>query len=151
MRLLPLLTMILLAWGTALADSTPAAEPTPPGRPRLTTEQRFERANVTADGKLTLAQAQQRYKTIARNFSVIDRTGKGFVTIEDVRAWQESTRNARQAARMAADDPLRPRHAVQRRTADPTADAEQRTWRAPGEDAPPPRELLPTGPAEATR
>ncbi len=87
-------------------------------RPRMTTEQRFQAANTTRDGKLTREQAKQGYKSIAKNFDAIDATGKGFVTLDDIRAWRKSVREARQAARATYDDPLRPRPAIQLRPTD---------------------------------
>jgi len=80
----------------------------------MSTEQRFQAANTTRDGRLTLPQARQGYKSIVRHFETIDATGKGFVTLDDIRAWQKATRDARLAARAALDDPLRPRAAMQR-------------------------------------
>jgi hypothetical protein len=77
-------------------------------------EQRFDLANTTRDGRLTLAQAKINYKTVARNFELIDTSGKGFVTLEDIRAWRKAARLMRQAQRSALNDPLRPRQALQR-------------------------------------
>jgi hypothetical protein len=77
-------------------------------------EQRFDLANTTRDGRLTLAQAKISYKTVARNFELIDTSGKGFVTLEDIRAWRKAARLMRQAQRSALNDPLRPRQALQR-------------------------------------
>ena len=98
-------------------EAAPAANPgtNPSSRVRLSVEQRFQAANVTQDGKLTREQARQGYKSIARNFDAIDATGKGFVTLEDIRTWRRSVRDGRQAERATMDDPLRPRQAIQRR------------------------------------
>lgn len=99
---------------------SPAAPPAPlpkvvtPSRTRLTMEQRFDLANTSRDGRLTLDQAKTGYKTVARNFELIDTSGKGFVTLEDIRAWRKATRLLRQAQRSARNDPLRPRQALQR-------------------------------------
>ncbi len=121
MRLLPLVLAILLGISPALANDPPSKPAAATPRPRMTTEQRFEQANTTRDGQLTLEQARQGYKTVARAFETIDATGKGFVTLEDVRAWQKAARDARQAARTTLNDPLRPRHAVQRGPAEEPA------------------------------
>ena len=122
MRLHVFLLAALLGTSPAMADDPPAAQGKPgvttPTRQRLTMEQRFELANTTRDGRLTLEQAKTGYKTVARNFELIDTTGKGFVTLEDVRAWRQATRLVRQATRSAANDPLRPRQALQRTPTD---------------------------------
>ena len=131
MRLHVFLLAALLGTSPAMADDPPAAQGKPgvttPTRQRLTMEQRFELANTTRDGRLTLEQAKTGYKTVARNFELIDTTGKGFVTLEDVRAWRQATRLVRQATRSAANDPLRPRQALQRTPSD-----------IPAHEAPPP-------------
>lgn len=111
---LPLLFLLALvnptqAWAH---DPRPRSESSTTQRARMTTEQRFHAANVTRDGRLTLEQARQGYKTVARNFETIDATDKGFVTLADIRAWRQSVRDAHQAARADLDDPLRPRPAV---------------------------------------
>ena len=129
MRLHVFLLAALLGASPAMANDPPPAregtkpavtkpEASTPARPRLTMEQRFDLANTTQDGRLTLDQAKVGYKTVARNFELIDTTGKGFVTLEDVRAWRKATRLVRQAARSAANDPLRPRQALQRTPTD---------------------------------
>lgn len=99
-------------------DQPTAFDPSVTARPRMTTEQRFQAANTTRDGKLTREQAMQGYKSIAKNFDAIDATGKGFVTLDDIRAWRKSVREARQTERATHDDPLRPRPAVQLRPTD---------------------------------
>jgi hypothetical protein len=134
MRLRLFLLAALVAAGPAWAASPPSApEAATKPNTRMTMEQRFERANTAQDGRLTLEQAKRGYKTIARNFARIDTTGKGFVTIEDIRAWRQANREARQAARAAMNDPLRPRHAVQRAPGDQAA-----------QSVPPPSETPPS-------
>ena len=76
---------------TAPAVAAPAlAVPKPvtkPKAPALTTEQRFEKANTTHDGKLTKAQATTaKWTTVTRNFATIDKGKKGFVTVEEIKA-----------------------------------------------------------------
>jgi hypothetical protein len=119
-RLLPLL-LLVLSWSAPALASDPLPMPDPPAqqRGRMTTEQRFQAANRTQDGRLTLEQAKQGYKTIARHFEAIDATSKGFVTLDDIRAWQKAIRDARLAERAALEDPLRPRQAIQRTTPPP--------------------------------
>jgi hypothetical protein len=58
----------------------------------LTTQQRFEQANVTHDGHLTLDQAKTGYKTLARHFTVIDQDKKGYITEDDIRAYYKTQR-----------------------------------------------------------
>ena len=49
---------------------------------------KFEAANTTHDGHLTLAQAQAAgMHRIVKNFSAIDTTNQGYVTLQDVQAW----------------------------------------------------------------
>ena len=56
-------------------------------------EQRFEQANVTHDGHLTEAQAKAGYPTIARHFAAIDQDKKGYVTEDDIRAYNKLQRS----------------------------------------------------------
>ena len=65
---------------------TTSAEPT---HKRLTMEQRFEQANITHDGHLTEEQAKTGYKSIARHFAAIDQDKKGYVTLDDIRAYNK--------------------------------------------------------------
>ncbi len=55
-------------------------------------EQHFEQANVTHDGHLTLEQAKTGYKSIARHFAAIDQDKKGYVTVDDIRAYNKTQR-----------------------------------------------------------
>ena len=53
---------------------------------------KFDAANTTHDGHLTLAQAQEAgLKTIATNFAAIDTEHRGYVTFNDVIAWRLDT------------------------------------------------------------
>lgn len=52
---------------------------------------KFDAANTTHDGHLTLAQAQAAgMKRIVKNFSKIDTDNKGYVTLDDLRAWHKA-------------------------------------------------------------
>src|SRR4051794_19256462 len=64
-----------------------------PAHPRLTMEQHFEQANVTHDGQLTEAQAKAGYPTVARHFAAIDQDKKGYVTVDDIRAYKKLHRS----------------------------------------------------------
>ncbi len=58
--------------------------------------QRFEAANVTHDGRLTREQADASgMRGIARNFDQIDVDRKGYVTLQDLRAFAQARRAAR--------------------------------------------------------
>lgn len=49
--------------------------------------QRFAAANLTGDGRLTIEQARSTLPYVARNFDGIDAARKGYVTLEDIRAF----------------------------------------------------------------
>jgi hypothetical protein len=69
---------------------------------------KFDAANTTHDGHLTLAQAQAAgLKPIAANFAAIDTAHRGYVTFNDVVAWRLDTMAARMekhAAELRAKD-----------------------------------------------
>jgi hypothetical protein len=88
MRILPSLLAVALIALPAFAQ-TAAAKPT---HPHLTLEQRFEQANVTHDGHLTLDQAKTGYKAVARHFDAIDQDKKGYVTEEDIHSFYKTQR-----------------------------------------------------------
>ena len=94
-RLCFLLTALLVAVVPALAQTAvEGAAPSPPGAvaPHRFTD-RFNAANTTHDGNLTLAQAQQAHMPmIVRHFSQIDAQSKGYVTMADIRAFRQKTR-----------------------------------------------------------
>lgn len=106
--------------GTAPGGSTPAltspgATPAAgagaqPRRPRMTMAKRFEAANTTRDGKLTLDQAQAANMVrVVKNFDAIDTHHNGYVTIEDIRAYNRARRAERQgSAQPGADTAPRP-------------------------------------------
>ena len=93
----------------ALADD-PKPAPQPATHARGTWEQHFTEANTTHDGHLTAEQAKAGYPTIAKHFAEIDTGGKGFVTLDDVRAWHKVQRAAHPPA---TENKLRPRNAYQ--------------------------------------
>jgi opacity protein-like surface antigen len=86
MRILPLL---VAAAALAVVAQAQAAHPKH-SHPTLT--QRFEQANVTHDGHLTLDQAKAGYKSVAKHFSDIDKDNKGYVTEDDIRAYYKAQR-----------------------------------------------------------
>ena len=64
----------------------------PPHGPRA----RFEAANVTHDGRLTLQQAEAaNWPAVAKHFAEIDRDNKGYITMQDLHAWNMARHAAR--------------------------------------------------------
>ena len=82
--LLPLLVAAALAL-PAFAQTTTAKST----HIRLTMP---EQANTTHDGHLTLDQAQTGYKSVARHFDAIDQDKKGYITEDDIRAYNKAQR-----------------------------------------------------------
>jgi pyruvate/2-oxoglutarate dehydrogenase complex dihydrolipoamide acyltransferase (E2) component len=61
---------------------------TPPARHRMTRAQRFEMANTTHDGHLTMAQAKAaNMSMVVKNFDLIDTSKKGYVTLDDINTY----------------------------------------------------------------
>lgn len=87
---------------TSAAPSSAAPAPAAAARPhqaRQTFAQRFEAANTTHDGHLTLAQAQAGHMpSVARDFAAIDKDKHGYITMEDVKAYRAARRAARRSA-----------------------------------------------------
>ncbi len=119
MRVFPVLAGVLLMGSVALAQpgpgpdgGVPSAPPgagdqgqPPPQQPQPARggfRQKFEAANVTHDGHLTREQSEAAgMRGIVKRFDEIDVGKKGFITMEDVRAWHQ----ARAAARPGAPAP----------------------------------------------
>jgi len=108
MRLIPPLAALLLVSSAAIAQPAPDAGPPPPPPPmqqqmqpppppgHMRMRDRFEAANTTHDGRLTIDQAQAAgWHGLVRNFGQIDADHKGYVTIQDIRAWGQARRAAR--------------------------------------------------------
>ena len=77
----------------AIAIALPVHAQTTTGKPmhpHTTMQQRFEQANVTHDGHLTLDQAKTGYKSIVRHFDAIDQDKKGYITEDDIRAYYKT-------------------------------------------------------------
>lgn len=83
-HLLPILAAAMFA--------LPAYAQSPPAHAHLTMAQRFEQANVTHDGHLTLDQAKSGYKSVARHFAAIDQDKTGYVTEDDIHAYYKAQR-----------------------------------------------------------
>ncbi len=69
---------------------------------------KFDAANTTHDGHLTLAQAQAgNLKIVAANFQAIDLKNRGYITFNDVMAWrleQLAQKLQQRAAELRAQD-----------------------------------------------
>ena len=81
------------------APASPAATTTAaPRARRRTLAERFDAANTTHDGHLTLEQARAgRMIAVARDFDAIDKQHHGYVTMDDIRDYIRARRAARRA------------------------------------------------------
>ncbi len=80
--------------------SAGGAQPVQAPRARRTYQARFDAANITHDGHLTLEQARAgRMIAVARDFAAIDTTQKGYVTMDDIKAHRRAVRLVRKAAK----------------------------------------------------
>jgi hypothetical protein len=83
---------------TAAPATTPdaAAQPAKPApKPRMTASQRFDAANTSHDGRLTMDQARAaKIAPLVKNFAAIDKDNKGYVTKADIAAWRKANRSA---------------------------------------------------------
>jgi hypothetical protein len=83
----------------APAAATPAAPAKKTTHRRMTFQQRFDAANTTHDGKLTKEQAQAAHMTsTVKNWDAIDKDKKGYVTMDDLKAYAAAQRAAHHAA-----------------------------------------------------
>ncbi len=96
---------LFIASHAALAQTPAPATPSvtlvkPPRVSRM--EQRFNTANTTHDGHLTLDQAKAAKMTsVVTHFASIDRGGKGYVTLDDVKTAASTDRATKAAAKAA--------------------------------------------------
>jgi len=80
------------------AATTPETPPALTARPitpqthhRMTMAQRFEAANTSHDGHLTLVQAKSaNMSVVVKNYDQIDTSKKGYVTLDDIHAYYRS-------------------------------------------------------------
>jgi hypothetical protein len=93
----PMTPGMTMAPGTTMAPGgamAPAAPKTP--RKRQTLQQRFDAANTTHDGHLTLDQATAaKWTYIVKHFTAIDAGKKGYVTVADIRAYAKAMHTAK--------------------------------------------------------
>ena len=80
--------------GAAKAIATPGAAPAPSAL-----ADRFAAADVNHDGKVTLEEATGKMPMVARNFDKIDKTKKGYVTLDDLQAFAQERSAQRNAAK----------------------------------------------------
>jgi hypothetical protein len=100
MRLLHAVLLVpIFCCGPVLAET---ASPAAQHHGRRSAEEHFNDANTTHDGHLTLAQAEAGYKSIGKAFGEIDVKHRGYVTLEDIKAWKAAKKAARQASKHAA-------------------------------------------------
>jgi len=87
----------------APAPSAPAGTSAPAGRAtrsRRSLAARFDAANTTHDGHLTLEQARAgRMRAVVRDFAKIDKDHRGYVTMDDIRNYRRERRAAARANR----------------------------------------------------
>ena len=82
----------------AASAAAPAAPATP--HPRRTLQQRFDDANTTHDGHLTLKQARAgRMNAVVRDFAETDTARHGYVTMDEIKAHSRAVRLAKKAAK----------------------------------------------------
>ncbi len=96
-------TLLIAAFAAATAlAQTPAQQP-PASRQRAFVD-RFNAANTTHDGHLTLQQAQAaNLPMLVRHFDAIDTQHKGYITLQDLRAYRQQERAAHQGGPRQSD------------------------------------------------
>ena len=86
---------------TAPATTAPAtgdtAMPARHARSHMTLQQRFDQANTTHDGHLTLDQAKAGMPMVAKHFDAIDKDKKGYITTEDIHSYTAARRASHHA------------------------------------------------------
>lgn len=74
------LSLALAAAMTVLANPAHSQMPT-----NAQVEARFKAADKDGDGHLTRQEAEAGMPRVAKNFALIDKTGKGFVTLDEIK------------------------------------------------------------------
>ena len=87
---------ILLA--LMFAASAAAAQTPAPSHAHRTLAERFDEANTTHDGHLTAEQARAKMPAVSRDFAAIDTGNRGYVTVDDIKAYNREKRAAKKAA-----------------------------------------------------
>jgi hypothetical protein len=65
---------------------------------RMTFQQRFNQANTSHDGHLTLDQAKAGLPSVAKHFGAIDKDKKGYITVDEIHAYNTQHRAAHHTA-----------------------------------------------------
>ena len=88
--------------GTAPSAGTAGPAPVAGSpRPRRTLQDRFDNANTSHDGRLTLEQARAGHmNAVVRDFAQIDTGNRGYVTLDEIKAQRKAARQARKAAKL---------------------------------------------------
>jgi hypothetical protein len=96
-----LLAVFTLGGAVALAQTSaaPAAPASDTQDVRSKISDRFSAADVDHNGKLTREEAAAKMPRVARNFDQIDKTHKGFVTLDDVQAFARERAAAKKAGK----------------------------------------------------
>ena len=113
MRFLPAFAGFLLLSTAAVAQPAPDASAPPPDAgqqaapaprpPHMGLRQRFNAANTTHDGRLTRDQAQAAgMHGIAVHFDQIDTDKKGYITLQDLKAFRQARQQAKAAQQQQA-------------------------------------------------
>jgi hypothetical protein len=88
------------------APAKPAKQATATTSTRMTAQQRFDAANTTHDGHLTKDQAQAaRMTSTVKNWDAIDKDKKGYVTMDDMKAYAAAQRAAHHTQTTTAKKP----------------------------------------------
>lgn len=76
-------------WAVALLSALLAASPSAraDAKQDKEIEEKFKAADKDHDGKLTLAEAKAGMPRIAKGFAKIDKDKKGFVTVDEIKAF----------------------------------------------------------------
>lgn len=97
------------AMPAAPGTTAPATTTTPAKKPatrHMTLQQRFDAANTAHDGHLTKDQATAaNWPYVANNFAAMDKDKKGYVTVQDIRAYAKAHRMAHQKPAPAPAQP----------------------------------------------
>lgn len=73
---------------------------------RRTLQERFDLANTTHDGRLTLEQARAGHMpAVVRDFTAMDTARHGYVTLDEIKDYRKTRRLANRAARQAQTPP----------------------------------------------
>jgi EF hand domain-containing protein len=96
--------LAVFALGSAVALAQTAAAPAAPAPDaqdvRARIGERFSAADADHNGKLTREEATAKMPMVARNFDQIDKSHKGFVTLDDVQTFARERAAARKAAKV---------------------------------------------------